>query len=46
MSGKISILIKVMIKTVDRMLGREEGASDKLITYVNDRAGHDLTLCN
>jgi len=35
-------LIKVMIKTVDRMLGREEGTSDKLITYVNDRAGHDL----
>ena len=24
------------------MLGREEGTSDKLITYVNDRAGHDL----
>ena len=34
-------LIKVMIKTVDRILGREEGASDKLITYVTDRAGHD-----
>ena len=35
-------LIKVMIKTVDRLLGREEGASDKLINYVTDRAGHDL----
>ena len=35
-------LIKVMIKTVDRMLGREEGVSEKLITYVIDRAGHDL----
>jgi dTDP-glucose 4,6-dehydratase len=35
-------LIKVMIKTVDRLLGREEGFSDKLITYVTDRAGHDL----
>ena len=35
-------LIKVMIKTVDRLLGREEGASEKLITYVTDRAGHDL----
>ena len=35
-------LIKVMIKTVDRLLGREEGASENLITYVNDRAGHDL----
>jgi len=31
-----------MIKTVDRLLGREEGTSDKLITYVTDRAGHDL----
>jgi dTDP-glucose 4,6-dehydratase len=35
-------LIKVMIKTVDRLLGRELGTSDKLITYVTDRAGHDL----
>ena len=35
-------LIKVMIKTVDRLLGREEGSSDKLITHVTDRAGHDL----
>ena len=35
-------LIKVIIKTVDRFLGREEGASEKLITYVTDRAGHDL----
>ena len=35
-------LIRVMIKTVDRLLGREEGASDELITYVTDRAGHDL----
>ena len=35
-------LIKVMIKTVDRLLGREEGASENLITYVTDRAGHDL----
>jgi len=34
-------LIKVIIKTVDRLLGRPEGASDKLITYVTDRAGHD-----
>ena len=31
-----------MIKTVDRMLAREEGSSEKLITYVTDRAGHDL----
>jgi dTDP-glucose 4,6-dehydratase len=35
-------LIKVIIKTVDRLIGREEGTSDKLITYVTDRAGHDL----
>ncbi|WP_321281271.1 dTDP-glucose 4,6-dehydratase [Marinifilum fragile] len=35
-------LIKVMIKTVDRLLGREEGASENLIKYVTDRAGHDL----
>ncbi len=35
-------LIKVMIKTADRLLGRPEGSSEKLITYVTDRAGHDL----
>jgi len=35
-------LIKVMIKTVDKLLGRAEGSSEKLITYVTDRAGHDL----
>ncbi len=35
-------LIKVIIKTVDRLLGRKEGASESLITYVTDRAGHDL----
>jgi dTDP-glucose 4,6-dehydratase len=35
-------LIKVIIKAVDRLLGRVEGTSDKLITYVTDRAGHDL----
>ena len=35
-------LIKVLIRTVDRLLGRPEGASEHLITYVTDRAGHDL----
>jgi dTDP-glucose 4,6-dehydratase len=35
-------LINVMIKTVDRLLGRKVGASENLITYVTDRAGHDL----
>ncbi|NCB44418.1 MAG: dTDP-glucose 4,6-dehydratase, partial [Clostridia bacterium] len=33
-------LIKVIIRTVDRLLGREEGTSEALITYVTDRAGH------
>ena len=35
-------LIKVMIATVDRILGNPEGHSLGLITYVTDRAGHDL----
>ncbi len=35
-------LIKVMIKTVDRILGNPEGESLGLITYVTDRAGHDM----
>ena len=35
-------LIKVIIKTVDKFLGRKPGSSESLITYVKDRAGHDL----
>ncbi len=35
-------LIRVLIRTVDRALGNPEGASEGLITYVTDRAGHDL----
>lgn len=35
-------LIKVVCKVMDEKLGREEGTSEKLITYVKDRAGHDL----
>ena len=35
-------IIKVLIKTVDRLLGRPDGADLDLITYVTDRAGHDL----
>jgi len=35
-------LIKVIIKVTDRLLGRDEGSSEKLITYVRDREGHDL----
>jgi len=35
-------LIRVMCRVVDRKLGRAEGSSEELITYVKDRAGHDL----
>lgn len=35
-------LIRVIIATVDRLLGNPEGHSLGLITYVTDRAGHDL----
>lgn len=35
-------LIKVLCKVMDSKLGRPEGESEKLITYVTDRAGHDF----
>ena len=35
-------LIKQLCKEVDRQLDREPGESEQLITYVRDRAGHDL----
>ena len=35
-------LIKVLIRTTDRLLGRPEGSDDDLITFVTDRKGHDL----
>lgn len=35
-------LIKLLCKVMDEKLGREAGTSEKLITYVTDRAGHDL----
>jgi dTDP-glucose 4,6-dehydratase len=35
-------LIRLLCKVMDKKLGREEGASEKLITFVTDRAGHDL----
>jgi dTDP-glucose 4,6-dehydratase len=35
-------LIKVLIRVMDKKLGREPGSSESLITYVTDRAGHDL----
>ena len=35
-------LVRLLVKTVDRLLGHPEGYSDELITFVTDRAGHDL----
>jgi dTDP-glucose 4,6-dehydratase len=35
-------LIKVLCKVMDKKLGRKIGDSEKLITYIVDRAGHDL----
>lgn len=35
-------IIRVLINTTDRLLGRREGEDMNLITYVTDRAGHDL----
>ncbi len=34
-------LIRVLIKLMDEKLGRPAGESEKLITYVTDRPGHD-----
>ena len=35
-------LVKLLCSIMDRKLGRAEGENEKLITYVTDRAGHDL----
>jgi len=35
-------LIRQLCQLMDQKLGREKGESEKLITYVKDRAGHDL----
>jgi dTDP-glucose 4,6-dehydratase len=35
-------LIKVLCKTVDKKIGKTPNTSERLITYVKDRAGHDL----
>ena len=35
-------LIRLMCRIIDRKLGRDAGTSEKLITFVKDRAGHDL----
>lgn len=34
-------LIRTLCKIMDRKLGRAAGSSERLITYVSDRAGHD-----
>ena len=35
-------LVKLLCEMMDQKLGRSEGASQNLITYVKDRPGHDL----
>jgi len=35
-------LIRLLCKVMDRKLNRESGTSARLITFVKDRAGHDL----
>ena len=35
-------LIKLLCAQMDKKLGRKEGESERLITYVKDRPGHDL----
>lgn len=35
-------VVKLLCDIMDRKLGRKPGDSQKLITYVTDRAGHDL----
>ena len=35
-------LITLLCKQMDEKLGRKQGESEKLITYVKDRPGHDL----
>ncbi len=35
-------LVKELCRQMDEKLGRQKGTSEKLITYVTDRAGHDM----
>jgi dTDP-glucose 4,6-dehydratase len=35
-------IVKLLCQKMDEKLGRDKGSSEKLITYVKDRAGHDL----
>ena len=34
-------LVRYLCQVMDQKLGRAEGSSEKLLTYVTDRAGHD-----
>lgn len=35
-------IVRLVIRITDRLLGRAEGTSEGLVTFVADRAGHDL----
>ena len=35
-------LIRLLCRLMDEKLNRAPGTSEKLVTYVKDRAGHDL----
>ena len=35
-------LVRLMCRVMDKKLGRKEGESENLITFVKDRAGHDI----
>lgn len=35
-------LVRTLVRLVDEAMGREQGTSEKLITFVADRAGHDF----
>ena len=35
-------LVRMLCQIMDNKLGRDKGTSEKLITFVTDRAGHDL----
>lgn len=35
-------LVRLLCRTMDKLLSRKEGSSEQLITFVKDRAGHDL----
>lgn len=35
-------LVRVICRVMDKKMGKPEGSAEQLITYVTDRAGHDL----